>query len=148
MDVKSKKVRQVTDGSTYARRNGGFNYSWSPDGKWFTLEVVDNMHDPYSDVAIVSANGGKITNITRSGYFDESPRWVMDGNAILFLSERYGMRNHASWGSMSDAMLVFLNQDAYDKYRLSEEDYELYKEVEKAQKKEASANNKEEKKSM
>lgn len=147
MDVKSKKVRQVTDGSTYTRRNGGFNYSWSPDGKWFTLEVVDNMHDPYSDIAIVSANGGKITNITRSGYFDESPRWVMDGNAILFLSERYGMRNHASWGSMSDAMLVFLNQDAYDKYRLSEEDYELYKEVEKAQKKEASASNKDEKKS-
>ena len=134
MDVKSQKVHQVTDGSTYARRNGGFNYSWSPDGKWFTLEVIDNMHDPYSDIAIVSAEGGKVTNITRSGYFDESPRWVMDGNAILFLSERYGMRNHASWGSMSDAMLVFLNQDAYDKYRLSEEDYELYKEVEKAQK--------------
>lgn len=146
MDVKSKKVRQVTDGSTYARRNGGFNYSWSPDGKWFTLEVVDNMHDPYSDVAIVSAKGGKITNITRSGYFDESPRWVMDGNAILFLSERYGMRNHASWGSMSDAMLVFLNQDAYDKYRLSEEDYALYKEVEKAQKKDTDKKKKDDKK--
>ena len=146
MNVKSKKVRQITDGSTYARRNGGFNYSWSPDGKWFTLEVVDNMHDPYSDIAIVSAKGGKITNITRSGYFDESPRWVMDGNAILFLSERYGMRNHASWGSMSDAMLVFLNQDAYDKYRLSEEDYALYKEVEKAQKKEATSEKKENKK--
>ena len=135
MDVESKKVRQITDGSTYARRNGGFNYSWSPDGKWFTLEVVDNMHDPYSDVAIVSAKGGKVTNITCSGYFDESPRWVMDGNAILFLSERYGMRNHASWGSMSDVMMVFVNQDAYDKYRLSEEDYALFKEVEKAQKK-------------
>ena len=146
MDVKSNKVRQITDGSTYARRNGGFNYSWSPDGKWFTLEVIDNMHDPYSDIAIVSAKGGKITNITRSGYFDESPRWVMDGNAILFLSERYGMRNHASWGSMSDAMLVFLNQDAYDKYRLSEEDYALYKEVEKAQKKEATSEKKESKK--
>ena len=146
MDVESKKVRQVTDGSTHTRRNGGFNYSWSPDGKWFTLEVVDNKHDPYSDVAIVSAKGGKITNITRSGYFDESPRWVMDGNAILFLSERYGMRNHASWGSMSDAMLVFLNQDAYDKYRLSEEDYALYKEVEKAQKKEADKDKKDDKK--
>lgn len=146
MDVNSKKVRQITDGSTYARRNGGFNYSWSPDGKWFTLEVVDNMHDPYSDIAIVSAQGGKITNITRSGYFDESPRWVMDGNAILFLSERYGMRNHASWGSMSDVMMVFLNQDAYDKYRLSEEDYALYKEVEKAQKKEADKGKKEDNK--
>lgn len=51
-----------------------------------------------------------LTNITQSGYFDESPRWVLDGNAILFASERYGMRNHASWGSMYDVMIVFLNQ--------------------------------------
>lgn len=135
MDIKSKKVRQVTDGSTYQRRNGGFNYSWSPDGKWFVLEVVDKRHEPYSDIAIVSTQGGKITNITNSGYFDESPRWTADGNAIVYMSEKYGMRNHASWGSMMDVMMVFLNQDAYDKYRLSKEDYELLKEVEKAQKK-------------
>ena len=37
------------------------------------------------------------------------------------------MRAHASWGSQDDAMLVFLNQDAYDKYCLSKEDYELRK---------------------
>ncbi len=60
---------------------------------------------------------------------------MMDGNAILFLSERYGMRNHASWGSQDDAMLVFLNQDAFDKFKLSKEDYELRKEVEKQRKK-------------
>lgn len=56
----------------------------------------------------------------------------MDGNAILFLSERYGMRNHASWGSMDDAILLFLNQDEYDRFRLSKEDYALLKEAEKA----------------
>ena len=128
-------MRQITDGSTHARRNGGFAYSWSPDGKWFVLSVVDNKHDPYSDVAIVSADGGEIVNLTQSGYFDESPRWVMDGNAIIFLSERYGMRNHASWGTEYDVMMIFLNQDAYDKYRLSEEDYALFKEIEKEQKK-------------
>lgn len=135
MNLKSRKIKQITDGSTYARRNGGFDYSWSPDGKWFVLSVVDNKHDPYCDVAIVSADGGKITNITQSGYFDEMPRWALDGNAIVFLSERYGMRNHASWGSELDVMMVFLNQDAYDKYSLNEEDYALYKEVEKEQKK-------------
>lgn len=134
MNLDTKAVRQITDGSTYAHRNGGFDYSWSPDGKWFTLSVVDNKHDPYSDVAIVSAQGGKVTNITGSGYFDECPRWTPDGNAIIFLSERFGMRNHASWGSEADVMMVFMNQDAYDKYRLSEEDYALFKEVEKEQK--------------
>ena len=44
------------------------------------------------------------------------------------------MRAHASWGSLNDAMLVFMNQDAYDKFRLSKEDYELQKELEKEQK--------------
>ena len=34
-------------------------------------------------------------------------------------------------------MLVFMNKDAYDKFRLSKEDYELQKELEKEQKKNA-----------
>ena len=135
LNLKTKKVRQVTDGSTWYNTGGGFDYEWSPDGKWFTLEFIGNRHDPYSDVGIVSAQGGATTNLTNSGYISGAPRWVLDGNAILFQTERYGMRAHASWGSQQDVMLVFLNQDAYDRYRLSKEDFELLKEFEKEQKK-------------
>lgn len=135
LDLKTKKVRQVTDGSTWYNTGGGFDYEWSPDGKWFTLEFIGNRHDPYSDIGIVSAQGGTIINLTNSGYISGSPRWVLDGNAILFQTERYGMRAHASWGSQQDVMMVFLNQDAYDRYRLSKEDFELLKEFEKEQKK-------------
>ena len=135
LNLKTKKVRQVTDGSTWYNTGGGFDYEWSPDGKWFTLEFIGNRHDPYSDVGIVSAQGGAITNLTNSGYISGAPRWVLDGNAILFQTDRYGMRAHASWGSQQDVMLVFLNQDAYDRYRLSKEDFELLKEFEKEQKK-------------
>ncbi len=60
---------------------------------------------------------------------------MLDGNAIIFLTERYGMRAHASWGSQYDVMMTFLNKDAYDKFMLSEEDYALQKELEKANKK-------------
>ena len=135
MDMASKKVRQVTDGSQWFSTSGGFSYSWSPNGKWFALEMITNGHDPYSDVAIVSAQGGKVTNLSRSGYFSESPCWTADGNAVVFLTDRYGMRSHASWGSLSDVMIAFVNQDAYDKFQLSKEDYELRKELEKQQKK-------------
>lgn len=134
LNLETKKVRQVTDGSTWFSTGGGFDYSWSPDGKWFTLEFIGNRHDPYSDIGMVSAQGGKIINLTNSGYTSGSPRWVLDGNAILFITERYGMRAHASWGSLNDVMLVFMNQDAFDKFRLSKEDYELQKELEKEQK--------------
>ena len=131
VNLESGAVRQVTDGSTWYSQSGGFEYVWSPDGKWFVVEYTANGHEPYNDMGLVSAYGGNITNLTASGYMSHSPRWVMGGNAILFESEMYGMRAHASWGSQEDVFLCFVTQDAYDRYRLSKEDYELVKEVEK-----------------
>ena len=136
LNLETNKVRQVTDGSTWYSTDGEFSYAWSPDSKWFTLEFIGNKHDPYSDIGLVSAQGDSpIINLTNSGYMSGYPRFALDGNAILFKTERYGMRAHASWGSQDDAMLIFLNQDAYDKYCLSKEDYELRKELEVEQKK-------------
>ena len=135
MDIESGKVRNLTDGSTYLQRDGRFPFEWAPDSKWKVLEVIARKHEPYSDVAIINASTGELTNLTNSGYFDASPRWTMDGNAVMFASERYGMRNHASWGSQMDVMLVFLNQKAYDEYKLNKEDYALLQEAEKKAKK-------------
>ena len=135
VNLETKQVRQVTDDSTWYDTEGEFTYEWAPDGKWFALCIIGNKHDPYTDIGLVSANGGKVTNLTNSGYTSRSPRWVLDGNAILFTTERYGMRAHASWGSQNDVMLAFVNQDAYDKFNLSKEDYELQKDLEKEQKK-------------
>lgn len=148
VNLATKAVRTITDGTQWHSTAGGFTYAWSPDGRWFALEFIGNKHDPYTDVGIVSADGeGKIINITNSGYFSNAPRWVMKGNALLFNSDKYGMRNHASWGSMEDAFLVFMNKDAYDKFRLNKEDYELLKELEKEQEKEKKDAEKDKKKS-
>lgn len=148
VDLKTKKVTQVTDGSKWYRQDGGFDFEWSPDGKWFVLSYIANKRDPYTDQGIVSAEGGEIHHITQSGYMSGRPRWVMDGKAIMFESERYGMRSHASWGSQEDVFLAFLTQDAYDRYRLSPEDYALLKELEKAKpEKKADADKKADKKS-
>ena len=131
-NIESKKVRQITDGTQHY---GSIGYEWSPDGKWFAVTLITHMRDPYSDVGIVSANGDKkIYNITESAYFDDDPQWVLDGNAIIYNSDRYGMRSHASWGSQRDAFIAFLNQEAYDKFRLSKEEYALLKETEKGKK--------------
>ena len=131
-NIASKEVRQITDGTQHY---GSIGYEWSPDGKWFAVTLISHMRDPYSDVGIVSTNGDmKIYNITESAYFDDDPQWVLDGNAIIYNSDRYGMRSHASWGSQRDAFIAFLNQDAYDKFRLNKEDYALLKETEKGSK--------------
>ena len=135
-NVASKQVRQITDGCQhYETDDYGFSYQWSPDGQWFALTLISNMRDPYSDIGIVKADGSqKIYNITESAYIDGSPQWVMDGDAIIYRSNRYGMRSHASWGSQNDAFIAFLNQDAYDKFRLSKEEYALLKETDKGSK--------------
>lgn len=131
MDVASGAVKELTDGTTTPQRDGRIAYHWSPDSRWIAFDAVTRRHEPYSDVCIINVDNGELINLTNSGYFDETMRWTLDGNAILFGSERYGMRNHASWGSQYDAMLVFLNRDAYDRFCLSEEDYALRKELDK-----------------
>lgn len=140
MDLKSKSVKQLTDGSMNPTRTGNVNYSWSPDSKWILILINEKQHYPYDDVAILNVASGQITNLTNSGYSTENARWALDGNAIMFATEEYGMRNHASWGSQDDVMLLFLNQDAYDKYRLSEEDYAIRKELDKKLDKEKDKN--------
>ena len=134
-DMETGKVKELTDGSTHRQRGGGFGYSWSPDSRWIAFDIVDRMHDPYYDIALINVEDGTMTNLTNSGYFDEGPVWAMDGNALIFASERYGMRNHASWGSEMDVMIVFLNRDAYDRFRLSPEDYAIVKDLDKKNKK-------------
>ncbi|MCC8146971.1 MAG: DPP IV N-terminal domain-containing protein [Bacteroidales bacterium] len=131
-NINSKKVREITDGTANPNSSGDISYEWSPDSKWFVIVYSPNKHDPYYDIGLVSAQGGEIVNLTNSGYTDLNPKWVLDGDAILFLSERYGMRSHASWGSLNDAFLIFMNQNAYDKYRLSEDDFKLLEEEKKA----------------
>lgn len=137
INLDSKKVRQITDGTQhYGTSAYAFEYQWSPDGKWFALTLITNMRDPYSDVGIVSADGDmKIYNITNDGYITGGPSWALDGNAIIFGSNRYGMRSHASWGSQNDAFICFMNQDAYDKFMLSKEEYEISKKANETDKK-------------
>ena len=148
INLETKKVRQITDGTQHYRNDDYcFDYEWSPDGKWFALSLITNMRDPYSDVGIVSANGDmKIHNITQSAYITSYVKWALDGNAITFISNRYGMRSHASWGSQDDAFIAFLNQEAYDKFRLSKEEYDLLKKEEKMAKDVAEKSDKKENK--
>ena len=136
-DLTTGEVKKLGDEPFTNYRNGEAHFVWSPDSRRLVMSVCNPMHEPYGDIAIVDVASGEMTPVTRTGYFDEIPRWSPDGNAVLWISERYGMRNHASWGSEYDVMMAFLNKEAYDRYRLSEEDFALLKEVEDQQKKDA-----------
>jgi C-terminal processing protease CtpA/Prc len=120
------RIRQVTDG---VRNYGGTSYAWSPDGKWFTLTYMGALRHPILDIGLISAaGGGEFINLTNSGYTQGNPRFAMHGNMVLFTSDRFGMRAHASWGSLNDVIAVFTTQEAFDRFRMSREDVELDRE--------------------
>jgi putative peptidase/protease family protein len=126
-NLKTRQTRQITDGSQSLS-----DYVWSPDGKWIAVCYVSRNRAPYTDIGIVTAEGGQpIHNLTNSGYFSSNPRWSSDGSILLYETDKYGMRNHASWGSMTDLMAIFLNREAYEKYRMNDEDLALLEEAEK-----------------
>lgn len=137
INLATKAVREVTDGSkNYSYADGDLSFEWSPDSKWFVLQYEDKHRWPNSDIGLVSAAGGPITNLTLSGYTDTNPRFMMNGDMIIWTSDRNGLRNHASWGAQSDVYAFFTTKDAYDKYRLSKSEYEMLKENKSEDKKE------------
>lgn len=133
-DLASKKTRTVVSGDkNYSYSDGDQYFSWSPDSKWL---LVQFLHDDQwiTQVGLVSvdpnaAPGSQpITDLTHSGYGGYHPEWCLDGKAMLFLSDRDGMKNHASWGSQNDVYALFFTQEAFDRYKLNKEEAELKKE--------------------
>ncbi len=136
MDLTTKKVTKLASADLNAERTG-IQYTWSPDGNWILFTCVPHHHSPYYDIALVNVDGNtpEITYITETGYFEEMPRFSPDGTAITWISERYGMRNHASWGSQYDVMAAYLTQEAFDRHNLSSEELAAVKAAEKKAKK-------------
>lgn len=128
LDLTSKKSTLLAPGSYNPERDGEMQFSWSPDGNWLVFTCVPHHHSPYYDIALVNADGQKpeISLITETGYFEEMPRFAPDGQSVVWASERYGMRNQASWGTQYDVMTAYLNRAAADRSRLSEEELELF----------------------
>ena len=126
INLKSKEVRTVLDGKyNYSYSDGDIWFEWSPDSKWLMCSYIGNGGWNNTDIAVVKADGKEVHNITDSGYSDSNGKWVLGGKAILFESDRAGYRSHGSWGAEYDAYLMFLDLEAYDRFRMSKEELEL-----------------------
>jgi len=134
-DLPSADKSKLLAGGKEKFPHGDIEFDWSPDSRFITFSLIANGRDPYSDIALVNVDGDpQVTLLTQTAYIDGEPVWSRDGGAILFKSNRYGLRSHASWGSQDDIMAVFVNREALERFNLSEEDMKLRKEEEKAAK--------------
>ena len=105
-------------------------YQWSPDGKWilFDLDVVGIAP---GEVGLVPADGkGKVTNLTESGFNDMRGKWIMGGKAMLWFSNRDGLKSVAQGGTaQQDAYAMFFDREAWERFKLSKDEFALVKEA-------------------
>ena len=132
MNLATKDIREIMPKTmSFSYGDGDQYYQWSPDSLW--LLATFQLPGYYSNEAgLFRADGsGDVVNLTRSGYSDNNPKWMMNGKMMMWFSNRDGMRSQAtSGGSELDVYALFFTQEAYDRFQLSKEELELLKERE------------------
>lgn len=107
------------------------HFEWSPNGKWILFNYSVPGVAP-GEVGLVRADGSEAPiNLTQSGFSDRGATWILGGQAMLWYSNRDGLKAVAqTGGSQTDAYAMFFTQAAWDRFRLSREEFALVKEAE------------------
>ncbi|MCC7186692.1 MAG: PD40 domain-containing protein, partial [Acidobacteria bacterium] len=133
-DVATKQSRTLlTDKHLFSMGDHDQYFQWSPDSQWLLFDYSVPGLAP-GEVGLVKADGsGQVVNLTQSGFNDSRARWILDGKAMLWFSNRDGLKSVAqSGGAQADAYGMFFSQDAWDRFRLSKEEFAVVKEAEDA----------------
>jgi tricorn protease len=136
MDLDTRTtITLMSPDQLFHMQDGDKYFSWSPDSKWILAEFNPTMAN--DDIVLLDASGKTpMRNLTANGYGDSRPKWVNGGKQMIWFSNREGLKSFATSGSsQNDVYALFFTRDAFDKFRLSKEDFDLLKEIEKAGKK-------------
>lgn len=130
IDLATKTPVTALDGKwNYSYVDGDVTFRWSPDSRWLLTSYIGDGGWNNSDIALVSADGKEIVDLTESGYAEGNPRWALDGKGFTYESGRYGYKNQASWGEQSDILLMMLDGEGWDMLNRSKEEAELAEEA-------------------
>ena len=105
LNLESKQIRTILPGDlNYSYKDGDQWFDWSPDGKWFLVNFL--TPDRWaSEAGLVDAGGQQqLTNLTKSGYDNEFPRWMVDGKSMIWLSDKYGLHGDGAAGRRAKGM--------------------------------------------
>ena len=139
-NLSSKTTRTVLPaGHNYSYSDGDWTFTWSPDSKWI---ITDDQKGSFSSVNsnLLKADGtGKAVYPVNSGFGEFNIKWMANGNAFTYLSSKNGRKSLALQGDTeTDIYALFFDKAAYDKFILSEDEFNLLKEAEDKAKKDTS----------
>jgi len=145
LNLATKETRTLLTAKELApSANGNQYYEWSPDGRWILFDYAVPGFAP-GEVGLVKADGSaKAVDLTESGFDDGRAKWILGGQAMIWASNRDGLKAAAqSGGSQNDVYALFFTRDAWDRFRLTKEEAALLKEIEEKKKPEAPKDKKE-----
>ncbi|SEV89447.1 C-terminal processing protease CtpA/Prc, contains a PDZ domain [Chitinophaga sp. YR573] len=130
-NIASKKSRTLLPkGRNYSYSDGDWDFAWSPDGKWIVVEDHQGYAFGVSNAALIPVDGkGEVIYPVMSGFGESGIKWAADGKILTWQSEREGRRSLAKQGSREvDIYGVFFDQETYDQFKLSKDEFTLLKE--------------------
>lgn len=137
-NLANKQTRTLLpEGRNYSYADGDWDFNWSPDGKWI---ITDDGEGNWftGNAALIKADGtGEIQHPLKSGFGQGNPKWAMEGKVMTWVSAKEGRKSLALQGSREvDIYAGFFDQELYDRFKLSKEDFALLKEKEEKEKQE------------
>lgn len=135
-NLQSKTSRTIIPlGENFSYADGDQTYEWSPDSKSIIARSAQGLYGNGHLVWYDAAGNKPGINVTKSGFVDNNPQWMLKGKALTWTSGREGKKPLALQGPReSDVYAVFFSQDEYDRFTLSKEEFELVKEKETKEK--------------
>jgi tricorn protease len=132
VNLESKASRLILPGEyNYSYADGDMWYQWSPDSKWFLVNFGPKERVFWPEIGLIEASGaGELRNLTMSGYDDNRPKWEMDGKMMIWGSTRQANKTENGWYNEGDVFAMFFTQEAFDRFNLSKEEFELLSEKE------------------
>ena len=126
-------------GMNFSYSDGDQSFKWSLDSKWLAIRSGKGRYGS-SEVVLYKVDGTDKTGVdlTQSGFQDGGQVFALDGKALLWASDKYGKRPLAYQGAReTDISIMFFDQDSYDRFRLTKEEYALIKEKDDKTKKDS-----------
>ena len=130
-NIASKQTRTlIPKGQNYSYSDGDLDFNWSPDGKYI---IADDEFFGFggSHAGIIKADGsGSIMHPINSGFGEDNPKWGMGGKLMTWTNNKDGRRSLAFQGNREvDIYGAFLDPAAYDEFKLSKDEYSLFKDT-------------------
>jgi dipeptidyl aminopeptidase/acylaminoacyl peptidase len=111
VDIASKRVRQLTDGTYYEH-----SIDWSPNGEEIVF-VSDRSPNPDQffnyDIFTIKVADGAIRRLTATENAEYSPKWSPDGKMIAFLATKRGLTDRET--TMEDTHVWVMNADGSER---------------------------------